>query len=438
MSLDPEYLPPGMQIEPVPTGFTAPLEPEPAEPDDGPMSEIEDHSAHIAPAAFAALTADDLFDDQPMQVRHPPPRPPSEMFYKLDARLQNLATTIVYVGVPMQPDGHRLTWDLWGPRKAKQGLELAPGVAGLMHMPFTQLMSEGPYVVGAIPERVDYRKRELSWAVMVNVGYGPDTSFRYRMLEERWWASWSPKEDGYLGVYTRTHGWRFIRVRLAEEPKTQFQLDPTANDNNFMQWDMSIVAPDPIWYKRHLVGRWSNITDNGDPPPSTPWNQLDQLIRDILLGLIPGFTHLVPGLHVGEGVISVMNRGSEPAHPVFIVSSPGRAWIQDGPAGRMVQCPLLTPRDGFTMIDTDPINRTATSATDPVDPIYMRMIRNSQLLDFLLHDVTSSTLPVWRRMTGFFQIPWPPKQVANIRVQHSNPNGSIVCLMPQKFGMGFA
>jgi hypothetical protein len=31
-----------------------------------------------------------------------------------------------------------------------------------MHVPFTQLVSEGPYQIGATFERVDWNKREIS------------------------------------------------------------------------------------------------------------------------------------------------------------------------------------------------------------------------------------------------------------------------------------
>lgn len=101
---------------------------------------------------------------------------------------------------------------------------------------------------------------------MVGNSYAPDTSFRYRMLEQRWWASWSEKEDGWLGVFTRTHGWRWLRVRLAEAPKTAFELDPAAFENNFMQWDMTIVAAKPHWAKRMETVTWVNGADTSMSP----------------------------------------------------------------------------------------------------------------------------------------------------------------------------
>ena len=79
-----------------------------------------------------------------------------------------------------------------------------------------------------------------------------------------------------------------------------------------------------------------------------------------------------------------------------------------------------------------------TAATDPVDPLFYRIARNSQLLDFFLHDLTVSTLPVWRRFNGRFSVPWPAKTINRIKVQHSNPAGTITAIMPQKFGMAYA
>jgi hypothetical protein len=362
--------------------------------------------------------------------------PPSENFFRLDKRLQSLETKIIYIGIP-DGNGRRPYWDLWGAHAGAQGVQLAPQVAGLMGVPFTQLISEGPYQVGATFERVDWKKREIQFAAMIGTGQ-PDTIFRYRMIEQRWWASWSATVDGYLGVFTRTHGWRFVRVRLAEEPKTMFTLDPQAMDNNFMQWDMSVIAGQPHWCKRQEVATWVNDGVGDGGIPATPWDELEEFVEDILEGLIPGVSALVPGAHIGEGNIVVPNRGAEPAWAKFLVSSPGRAWIEDGPGGRMVQLPLLTPTDGTVLVDTDPTARTLTAATDPVDPLFMRIARNSELVNFFLHDILDTGLPVWRRFNDRFTTPWPARTVNRIKVRHSNAGGSITAIMPQRYGMAFA
>lgn len=361
--------------------------------------------------------------------------PPDTSFYRLDYRLQSLLTKVVYLST-VQADGTRITWDLWGPGSGRQGAELAPQVAGLMHVPFNQLISEGPYQVGGTHERVDFRKREISFQVNVGVDH-PDTIWRYRMVEERWWGSWSATEDGYLGVFTRTHGWRWLRVRLAQEPKNQMVLDPAAMGNNFMAWDMTVVAVDPYWRKRHEQDTWVNDGEDDGGIPATPWDQLEELIEDIAEGLFPGISDLVPGMHIGEGNLVVANRGTEVAWPKFLVKGPGRAWIEDGPGGRMVPLPLLTPKDGTVMVDTDPTARTLIGEKDPVDPLFNRILRNSQLLDYILGDLTDSTLPVWRRFNDRFTTPWPARSTCRIKVRHSQGGGSITVLMPQKYGMAY-
>lgn len=421
--------------------------------------------------------------------------PPDYDFWRLDKRLRATEMRVVYVGIP-DPDynGQRRWWDLAGSSGGKQGLDLAPHATGFMHTPFQSLFSEGPYQIGAVYERTDFRKRELNIGVMVGNSYAPDTSFRYRMLEQRWWASWSEKEDGWLGVFTRTHGWRWLRVRLAEAPKTAFELDPAAFENNFMQWDMTIVAAKPHWAKRMETVTWVNGADTSMSPQvavdtvmqkitGVPW--VDTTIHDFLTvsaeaitdkveleveiydkinsnrgkmaGLLgfpapPGLTApehplaqamvealLLPGSELGQGHLKIPNRGTVEQWPKFIVSTPGYAWVQDGIDGPMVALPLITGSDGqYVMVDTDPTARTLTGEKDPVDNAFLAILRNSQLLELLLNDVVSVTEPLWKRFNGKgFQRPIPPRTLATLTVRHSHPDGSITCVMPQHYRMAY-
>jgi hypothetical protein len=147
-----------------------------------------------------------------------------------------------------------------------------------MHAPFKSIISEGPYQLGGVYERTDFGKRTLSMGVQVGGDYGPNTSnWRYRMLEQKWWRAWSPSADGVLCVYTRTHGWRFLRVRLAEEPKTPIEIDPVAFDNNFMQWDMVAVGLQPYWSKRMNTQTWRNDSSGAT---STPWQTIQFMLEN--------------------------------------------------------------------------------------------------------------------------------------------------------------
>ena len=352
-----------------------------------------------------------------------------ENFNRLPDSLAGVETKYVYIGVPHKKfNNQRLTFNLLGGGKGKQGLTLAPKASGLMHPPFETLFSEGPYQIGATAERTDWKKRVISIGVQVNPDIAPrsdgkliDTPFRYRMLEDRWWGSWSATEDGFFGCWTRTHGWRWLKVRLSSESKTAFDYDPVAQGNNFMQWDMEIVACQPFWNKRTETGEWQNTVDT-----STPW----ALIEDML-------NEFIPGLHVGEGTIRVPNRGDRPVYPKFLVSAPGKCWIQEG--SRWVELPLLTAKDGFILVDTDPNEIACTSTKDPYDPVFMRILRNSQVLtlisDNLLGGLLDTTLPVWRRMTDRFTeaSAVPAYSQGIFRVRHSNADGKVIAFVPQRF-----
>ena len=213
--------------------------------------------------------------------------PPTTIFENLPPTWRNLQTKFVWIGC----DGSY--WNLAGNYGGKEGLTLAPHVTGIMHSPFTSIFSEGPYQLGGYYERTDYHKREANFGVMVGIDYGPDTSsWRYRMLEQKWWRSWSASQQGTLCCYTRTHGWRFVKLQLGEAPKTPIELDPVAYDNNFMQWDMIVVGTQPYYQKKMITDTWANVAAPGTAPAATPVStlltMLENLVNPLLGGLTPG------------------------------------------------------------------------------------------------------------------------------------------------------
>jgi hypothetical protein len=135
-----------------------------------------------------------------------------------------------------------------------------------------------------------------------------------------------------------------------------------------------------------------------------------------------------------EKTITIANRGNLPAQPKFLYTGPGRAWVQDGMTTKMVPLPTLSAADGYVQVDTDPAERTFKSSTEPVDNVFYQLIRQSQILDFLLHDVAALGLPVWRRANGIrFLSEIPPRTVANLKVRHDHAGGQVIVLMPQRF-----
>jgi hypothetical protein len=359
--------------------------------------------------------------------------PVTPVFGMLPGKQQNLLTKIIWIGV----DGS--VWQLAGNYAGAQGLTLSPHAAGLMHSPFQSIFSEGPYQIGAQYERTDYKKRDINIGVMVGIDYGGGdasalntSNFRYRMLEQAWWRSWSPTQQGYLCVYTRTHGWRFLRAQLAEAPSTPFELDPTAFGNNFMQWDMKITCVQPFYNKKMLTDTWSNI-------PKTSLSDTEILV---LLALTGGGTLLstglvTPGMNIGKFTFNMFNNGDYPAWPKFFVSSPGVGWIQDGPGGNMLQLPNLTAETGPILVDTDPTARTITSVMDSNDPALYDIFTASGLLDLLLTPTVNSDLPLWSEFNNFFTTPMPPRTQSPIQVFHSDPTGIINIYVPQQYDKAY-
>lgn len=365
-------------------------------------------------------------------------------FDRISTLLQGLETRIILVGVP-DPDigGQRRWWNLWGNYSGSEGLQLGPHVEGLMHAAFDILTSSGAYELGADYERTNWKPKTLRISVQVNgdmMGF-KTTSFRYRMLEQRWWNSWADDQDCWLGVFTRTHGWRFVKVRLMNESKTAFEIDPAVNDNNFMQWDMDIVGLYPFYAKKKWTRSWTNT----DAETSTAWYEIEDVIEALLaqFNLAGLFDQLVGQQKIGDGNIAVVNKGTYKAYPQFLVSSPGIAWIQDGynadGTPRMVQLPTLTEEDGICLVDTDPDARTLTCATDPVDPLFYQILRNSEFVEVILHDVVDSTLPVWKRFKGEFTEASAilPRSTSNIKVWHSEQGGTITAIIPQRYKMAW-
>ena len=326
--------------------------------------------------------------------------------------LRSTKTKWVYI----HPSNNKV-WHLAGPGQGREGVVLAKELEGIMQPDFEIRYSEGPYLIGAIPERVDYKRRRINLGVVIqpngNVERPEEPNpFSYRLIEDSWWSSWSETVPGYLGSFTRTHGWRWLKVLLGESSKTAVSIDPTAHDNNSMQWNMAIDAPWPMYAKRSLTKKWSTI-----PNP-------DAMFKGIY-----------------EGHIKIANRGTWPSHPKYLITGHGDVTIQDGNEGKIVKLPRFYREDGdFMLIDTDDSKRTVTTQKDPVDGQLYKFLRNSQLLDIVLHDVTSRRLPAQRRIPGGigFDNVIPPRTVANIKVTHTNPAGTVTCIMPQHYRMAWS
>lgn len=311
---------------------------------------------------------------------------------KLPPALQGLDTRVIYIS----PDGARFDL-IGGPMAGRQGVYLAEEFQGEHQWPFELLLSEGAYELGASVERVNVLKREINLGVTIGGHKPPLTNYQYRMAESRWWDGQDENRNGWLGIYTRYSGWRWLQVRPAKTVDTSQKRDPTYAGNNTATWSINWLAGKPYYAKPSLFETFK----------------------------------CSPGKK--DAVITLANRGDLDAHAQFIISAPGTATVEDGISGRMVELPELSVNDGYTLCDTDPGNRTLTASNDPVDNVFYEIIRQSKILDFFLHDIAATGLPVWQRFNKRFMYAIPPRTVANIRVEHDNPNGSITVLVPQRY-----
>lgn len=317
------------------------------------------------------------------------------------------STKMVWVGPNLK------WWDLAGNLRGRQGVISTNEITGVGLAPFEQKFSEGPYIAGATLERTDIRKRIITFGVILNPNQNRmdkrqyNSTFKYRYLEQSWWESFSRDKFGYLGFFTRATGWRWIKCVLNSDTSSgTHSLDPVAFNNNGAQYDMSLVAVDPYFYKPPFFKTWVN-----DP-------------TKVAIGK-DGF---------GQGRITLANRGSVISHPLYIITCPGQAMVSDGP-DQMVPLVETATADKFYMVDTNENMKTINGAVDPVDNPFYRFIRQAGLVDYFLHDIAAQGLPLWRRWdkSHEFEYVAGPEQSITTKVAHDYPNGEITMILPQRY-----
>lgn len=324
-------------------------------------------------------------------------------FNSLPPRLRGMNTHVVL----LTPNGSM--FNLAGPLAGREGVRLANTVMGDQSWPFDLIITESPYIYGAVIERVNVTKRDFNVGVVIGSHAPPMTEYQYRMAESHFWAGQDEQTDGWLGIYTRFSGWRWIPVRPGETVKTPQKMDNTAFGNNASQWDLMWTAARPYFTKPSLYRTWK-ASESGDPVTCAPLNK-------------PVYT----------GILPLANRGDLPSYVSFLISSPGQAVVQDNNGDSLVPLPVTAASDGPYYCDTEPGKRSLTAANDPVDNPTYKFLRSSKLLDFQLHDLDSLGLPLQLRFDRRFVYSIPPNSTIGLKVQHTNPEGEIVAFVPQRF-----
>ena len=317
-------------------------------------------------------------------------------FEMLPAALRGMGTQVVYIS----PGGQ--LWHLAGPHAGKEGVSLNQQLTGDQQWPFDVVVQDSAYMMGSSIQKVNVNKRVFNLGIVIGRHNPQMTEYQYRMAEDHWWQGQDENQDGWLGIYTRFSGWRWIPVRPETTVKTPQRMDTTAYGNNVSLWDISLLAVRPYFTKPASMSSWS-------PDPDAP------------------------AAEVYTGTIHLANRGDLPSYVSFLVSSPGRAWVQDNDSTRMVKLPRTRSSDGTYLCDTEPGNRTLTAKKDPVDNLAYDFIRQSKVLDFLLHDVGEFGEPLQLRFNDRFMFSVPPKTSVALTVQHTSQYGKITAIMPQRF-----
>lgn len=329
----------------------------------------------------------------------------------LPPQLNSDATKWVYLG----PDGSR--WDLAGPRAGLQGVQLSEEMQGAVHMDFEHLLTESAYQMGATYERTNILKRIINFGAMIGSKTRPLTAHQFDMVSGRWFAAWPIGVPGWLGAHTWYGGWRWIPVMQAGPSKTSQKKDPKYAKNNTMVWDMQALAVRPWYSKRILMETFTAQAAN-----------------------------FRPGHQYDEKTITIANRGDMWQWLKFQVTLPpgvkkGRAWVQDGMlAGTLKPIPSetdwITAGESPLLVDCDEAARTLTAANDPIDNEFYKVLRANKIVDFIFQDLLGDPLgePIWQRANGLrFTSMVPPRTVANIRVRHDTPGGTVTVMCPQWF-----
>lgn len=325
-----------------------------------------------------------------------------ERLSDFDYNLQAMDTVVVHVAA--NGDVTHLN----GPNAGREGVRLHTNLQGEQHLFFEQVVTESAYQFGATIERVNYLARKINFRIYV--GREGMNNMTYRACESRWWDGQDEVKGGYLGIFTRFSGWRWIQVWPAKTVDTTQKNDPVMYNNNSAIWDINWIAPVPYY-------------TNGAALQTFPWlaNKAGAPDAD-------GFYH---------GTLAIPNMGDIGSYVEYLITDgAGEVWLQDNSlSSRSVPIREILPADGQVTVFTDPMDKTIVSEHDPHDNDFYRLARATGLLNFMLSpSQRDAAEALWLRQNDVrFTACVAPNSVAHLRVKSNNPNAQIVARLSQRF-----
>lgn len=311
--------------------------------------------------------------------------------------LAGLQTQVIYI------DPNSNVFHLNGPLAGWEGVQLGPTIQGEQHIPFEQVLIEGAFQAGATVQRTNINKRLINFRVQI----AGKNNYLYRMAEERWWSGQIENQPGWLGVFTRLSGWRWIQVWPYKTVDSAQQIDPVAYGNNFAEWDINWIAPYPYYSKPSVFGQWSALKSG--PKGSD-------------------------GYYSGNIVLA--NRGDVETYAYYLIAGAGLCQVQDNNSDRMVALPTIFPADGAVLVNTDPAEVPLQAENDPVDNVFYDIARSSGILNFFLSGIDQSDEPIWQRQFTRFMYTIPPNTATHFTVKHTNVNAVVTAFIPQHYKRG--
>lgn len=312
-----------------------------------------------------------------------------------------------------------------GPHAGTEGAMITGPIDGLGEIPGKGVWSETANNAPYFERWIDGRLEITFKALLLE-----DSSFGWAGTRRRFFDGIKPDVPAWLCVTSRSWGEVWVPV-YRDQSNTIYEDDPTTESFSIHELTFA-VSGNPRWRRPDFVGVFQNT-----------------------------------GQKVGQ--IRVVNRGTVPSWAYFICEAPGRVVLPDGPNAVITPHDALDHRDfpgllGLfdigehlpwgtrrrrdpknvielnlydgedTLIDTDPMNRIAISAQDPIDNGWLEWINNSELLKVLTGNAGERATTVLERLRGQgFRVPIPPRSEAVLPVSHSRTGGRIWCVVPQRF-----